>query len=331
MCWPSTERGPHAVASLDPATYRRHGLHGDGRVWGETNCYTDLWIELLHGHGHDPVAMLPFTLAAGFEGDQWTFFKPALSDLYRLYGADVQELALWRPLVDHVVEQVAAGNPVLAEMDAWYLPDTSGSAYRLQRNKTTIAVNEIEVGQQRLGYFHNAGYYALQGEDFRELFQLDGKPHERVLPPYVEFVKWRGGALSNGQLVEASLDCARAHVARIPEVNPFPAFRERFAADLGWLMEADLERFHAYAFATWRQYGACFELAESYLQWLSEHGVDGLNGAAGDLHAIAEGARNLQFQLARAMARKKPLDLAPLKPMEDAWTRAMDVVRPQLG
>src|SRR5688500_2971015 len=69
-----------------PATYRRHALHGADRVWGETNCYTGLLIELVHGLGHEPMAMLGFTLAIDFEGDQWTFFKPAPTYLDELYG-----------------------------------------------------------------------------------------------------------------------------------------------------------------------------------------------------------------------------------------------------
>ena len=95
-----------------PATYVRHPIHGDGRIWAETNCYVDLWIELLHALGRDPVAALPFTLAIDFEGDQWTFFKFPLADLSDLYGLDVQELAIWRPLADHVEEQVTRGRPV---------------------------------------------------------------------------------------------------------------------------------------------------------------------------------------------------------------------------
>ena len=33
---------------LDPATYTRHPLHASDRVWPESNCYVDLWFELLH-------------------------------------------------------------------------------------------------------------------------------------------------------------------------------------------------------------------------------------------------------------------------------------------
>ncbi|HSN21129.1 MAG TPA: DUF1839 family protein, partial [Usitatibacter sp.] len=171
MCWPSTDSAPGLsqarrakvepsrrlqVAPLDPSTYRRHALHGEERIWPETNCYTDLLIELAHGLGFEPLAMLAFTLAVDFEGDQWTFFKPPAADLHELYGFDLQELSVWRPLVEHVAEQVHAGRPVLVELDSWFLPDTAGTAYRLAHVKTTVGVNEIDIGARRLGYFHNA-------------------------------------------------------------------------------------------------------------------------------------------------------------------------------
>ena len=325
MCWPSPESRPLAIAPLDATTYKRHAIHGEDRIWPETNCYTDLLIEVAHGFGHDPAAMLGFTLAIDFEGDQWTFFKPPHADLYALYGFDIQELALWKPLVEHVVEQVARGHPVLVELDSWYLPDTSGSAYRTQHSKTTVGVNEIDLARHRMGYFHNASYYAVQGEDFRQLFHLDGAPHERALPPYVEYIKWRPGfrKLEGAALAEAALALLPAHVARIPRENPFTAFKARFTADLEWLMRSEIARFHAYSFATLRQYGACFELARTHLDWLSGHGVAGLEASAAALGEIAQSAKGFQFQLARSMARGKPLDLAPLDTMGAAWERAM--------
>jgi hypothetical protein len=103
--------------ALDPATYARHAIHATDRVWAETNCYVDVWVELLHAWGFDPIAALPFTVGIDFEGDQWTFFKFPLSDLCQLYALDVQELAIWRPLVQHVDEQLALGRPVLVELD----------------------------------------------------------------------------------------------------------------------------------------------------------------------------------------------------------------------
>ena len=184
-----------------------------------------------------------------------------------------------------------------------------------------------------MGYFHNAGYFELSGDDFREVFQLDGAPHERVLPPYVEFVKFRRGfrAPCDSALVESSLELLRAHLGRAPADNPFARFKERFARDLVDLMDDDIARFHKYSFATLRQYGACYELAETYVRWLGERGVAGLGDIAQAFHDIAEGAKAFQFQLARSMARRKPLDLAPLDTMGGQWDTALGGLTARFG
>ena len=321
------------IAPLQAATYKRHLIHGENRTWAETNCYADLVIELVHGFGFEPIAMLPFTVGIDFEGDQWTFFKPPHGDLYQLYGMDVQELAIWRPLVDHVVEQVAARHPVMVELDSFYLPDTAGTAYKIARTKSTVGVNEIDVDRRFMGYFHNAGYFELQGEDFRDVFQTEGLAHERMLPPYVEFIKWRRDftAPRGKELVDASLGILKRHLTRVPLGNPFERFRERLVADLDWLMKAEIERFHAYSFATLRQYGACFELAETYVRWLGENGIAGLDEVADDFKLISESAKSHQFQLARSMARKKPLDLAPLEAMGARWAHGMGALQARFG
>jgi hypothetical protein len=323
----STEARRRRIAPLEPATYRRHSIHGPDRTWTETNCYTDLLVELVHGLGHEPVAMLPFTLAIDFEGDQWTFFKPSPADLVTLYGLDIQELAIWRPLIAHVEEQVAAGRPVLVELDSFHLPDTAGTAYQLVHQKTTVGVNEIDVEGRYLAYFHNQGYFALQGDDFEKIFRIAG------LPPYVEFVKpvpgfARPGA---GDLVEASLAMLKAHLARAPRDNPFSRFRTRFAEDLEALLAADIDQFHKYSFATLRQYGACFELAETYLRWLADNGVAGLEVSAAAFQQISQAAKAFQFQLARSMARKKPLDLVPLEGMGAQWDVGMTLLQSRYG
>lgn len=324
----SAESARHFVTQLEPSTYRRHGLHDDTRAWPETNCYTDLVIEMVHAFGFEPLAMLPFTLAIDFERDQWTFFKPPARDLFELYGFDVQELAIWRPLAGHVEAEVAAGHPVLVEVDAFYLPDTAGTAYRLAHTKTTVGVNDIDVAARRMDYFHNAGYFRVEGEDFAELLQLDGAPGERVLPPYVEFVKWRDfNAPRGAALAQLSLESMRRQLARAPRANPFRRFKPRFTEDLAWLGGQDIAAFHAYAFANLRQFGACYELAASYLRWLAGHGIASLEAPAADMEAIAQSAKALQFQLARAIARRKPVDLAPLDAMADCWDRALPALR----
>jgi hypothetical protein len=321
------------IIALNAADYQRHAIHGEARTWAETNCYTDVIIELLHSLGFEPRAALPFTLAIDFEGDQWTFFKYPDADLLKLYGLDIQELAVWRPLVQHISDQVEAGRPVLVELDSYFLPDTAGSAYRLAHMKSTVAVNRIDIENRQLGYFHNQGYYELGGQDFTDVFQLDGLVHERMLPPYIEFVKTapRFQKPTGEQRVALSLELLREHLRRMPRTNPFAPFKEKFSGDLEWLMQADIGVFHAYSFATLRQYGACFELSETYLRWLQEHGCSDMAASIEALQQISQQTKAFQFQLARAIARKKPLDLAPLDAMADHWERAMNPLLQHYG
>ena len=63
-------RSDHAVAPVPPLLpglegHRPHPLHGLERNWPETNCYVDLWIEVLHADGREPTAALAFTPVAG--------------------------------------------------------------------------------------------------------------------------------------------------------------------------------------------------------------------------------------------------------------------------
>ena len=297
------------ILPLDPGRYQPHRIHGPNRIWAETNCYVDVWVELLHAWGFDPVAALPFTLALDFEGDQWTFFKFPHEDLYQLFGLDIQELAIWRPLVSHLEEQVTLGRPVLVELDSFYLPDTTGTAYQRDHVKSTVAVIAIDVEEQRLGYFHNQGYHHLSGDDFARVFRLNGAKDPTVLPPYVEFVKRRNTAALNGdELVQTSLQLLRRQLRRLPEVNPFVRFKQRFEADLGWLATEEMETFHQYSFATLRQFGACFELAATYLHWLQERVGKTLVGPIEAFTNLSTGAKTLQFYLARAISRKKSMD-----------------------
>jgi hypothetical protein len=315
------------ILELDPKTYKRHPIHSEERIWAETNCYVDVFIELTHALGHEPIAALPFTFAIDFEGDQWTFFKPPLTDLYDLFGLDVQELALWRPLVAHLEEQVGRGRPVLVELDSFYLPDTHGTAYKTAHVKSTVAVVEIDTAARRLGYFHNQGFYQLESDDFLDVLRLRDPQDAAHLPPYAEFVKRHDRGDENGELVKRSLDLFKRHLQLVPGENPFTSFKARFEQDLHGLLQESLDTFHAYSFATLRQYGACYELSATYLRWLSERGEQGLEEPARALLDISEGAKAFQFQLARAMARRKPLDLAPIDTMGEKWESAVGALR----
>lgn len=313
------------VLTLDPNNYQRHRLHTQERNWAETNCYVDLWIELLHAWGFEPLAAMPFTLAIDFEGDQWTFFKFPLADLWELYGLDVQELAIWRPVISHVEEQIGRGRPVLIELDSYYLPDTAGTAYKIQHQKTTVAAIEIDVQSQRFGYFHGQGYYELHGDDFVNIFNLDGVKHPTVLPPYAEFAKRRLSGVPAGEdLLQGSLKLLRRQLNLLPDANPFEKFKPRFESDLQWLANEPIETFHQYSFATLRQFGSCYEVASTYLNWLQSQGVSQLERSIAAFSELSTGAKTMQFQLARAMTRKKPMDLSVLDQMAATWHTATE-------
>ncbi|MEJ2441235.1 MAG: DUF1839 family protein [Gammaproteobacteria bacterium] len=60
---------------------------------------------------------------------------------------------------------------------------------------------------------------------------------------------------------------------------------------------------------------------------MQQQGEAGLDQAVADIEALSNGAKAYQFQLARAMNRKMPLDLAPLDTMATHWQSAMERLR----
>ena len=317
------------VAGLDPAKYARHFLHGEERAWTETNCYVDLWIETLHGLGLDPVAGLAFCVGIDLEGDQWTFFKYPIRDLEQLYGLEMIELNVWRSLPEQTREQVELGRAVVVELDGYFLPDTAGNSYHNEHVKTSVTVESIDLGARKMTYFHGAGYWALEGADFDGVFRL-GPAAEGVvhLPPYVEVAKLRRWPVLEGEaLTSAVLEQLRRHLARRPKENPFIAYRSKFEKDLVWLKDADLHTFHGYAFATVRQFGACFELLATFGRWLAERAparAPSLTAAATNFDEISSTAKTMQFKLARAVQGKRAVDFAPmLDTLTSSWARGM--------
>jgi len=314
----------YQILDLDPETYERHAIHTQDRDWAETNCYIDIWIELLHGLGHEPIAAMPFTLNIDFEGDQWTFFKFQLSDLQKLYNIEVQELAIWKPLTKHIEGQVAMGRPVLVELDSMYLPDTLGTAYKVAHVKSTVAVNAIDLERQEMGYFHGQGYYHLRGDDFIKVFRLENED-ESYLEPYVEIAKLSNNLPdASDQVVQNSIEILKHQLELIPTDNPFNRFKEKLHEDMNWLKAESLETFHAYSFATLRQFGSCFEQASVYLDWLIKNNETGLEIARDNYKQISEMTKIFQFQLARMMMRGKDVDLSTIDELAKLWRGAVN-------
>jgi len=313
-----------ALLGLEPATYRPHELHSPERQFQETNCYTDLWIELLHAQGFEPLAMLAFCAVVDFEGDQWTFFKPPPEDLARLYGLEVQEFVVYRSLPEHILEQLDLGRSVIVEADAYYLPDTAGRSYREQHEKSSIAVESLDVEGERMRYFHGPGYYEVDGDDYRNVLRLGREFSVDVLPPFIEFVRSdRLAGCPPEQLRGVAAELLDVQIARTPVQNPVSRFGGRLTDDLPHLLENE-QAYHLYAFATVRQCGAAWDAASSFLVWLAA-GEDGETARAAEVFAsLAGAAKMLLFKLARASATGKTLDPAPaIEDMAATWEQAM--------
>ena len=316
-------------AKLDPAAYAPHALHAAERMWPETNCYVDLWIEVLSSFGVSPEAMLGFTLTQDFEGDQLTFFKVPLEDLESLYGIRVTELAIFDDVKGHVAQQIGRGRLCLLEMDSFFMPDTQGVAYRKEHGKTTVAINRLDPERRAMEYFHNGGYFGLQGDDFDGLFQHHLGETDPPFLPYTEFAKFPAVAPGGEHQRDEARRLMRVHFRRRPEENPLRAFSAVFPQQVEAVAERPFGFFHKYAFNTLRQVGANFELLGSHLDWLAPGEFD---HAATQACRISEVAKSVQFQLARAVTRKKfePLATA-LAPAVDAWDSLMDDLGSRIG
>lgn len=303
------------LPGLSPERHRPHPLHAADRCWPETNCYSDLWIELLHTLGLAPEAAFACAVRQDFEGDQFGFTKIPLEDIERLYGLRIQELAIYEPVEQHVARQIARGRLCLVEVDPFFLPDTGTAAYRRQHGKTTIAINRLEACGRRLEYFHNGGYFALSDDDFDGVFQ-EALPDARPFRPYVEYTTLNPLRLDTAELKRRCAEHLERDLARRPLENPIRAFQAALPEQVRQLADRPPQAFHDFAFHNPRLLGANFALLDACLTWLS----DGADPRISACQTIAETAKALQFHVARAVARRRFDHLAEvMEPAAAAW------------
>ena len=317
--------GLRSLSGQSPTGYQPHRLHGNGRTYTESNCYSDILIELLHACGYEPLAAFGHLVRMDFEGDQWTFFKPPPEDLERLFGVDIHEMQPYRPLPVQIAEQIEQGRTLIVELDAWYLPDTVSTSYRTAHVKTSVAADAIDAGSQTLRYFHNGGLHELTGEDYRGVFRI-GSFSDDVLPPFTELVRFDAGPrLQAAELRPVARELLVAHLSRRPVTNPFARFGGQLAAQLPSLLGGGLNEYHAYAFATVRMAGAAFEIAASHAEWLL--GAEA-TPATEAMSEIVDGCKALSFRL----ARRREFDPEPLlTSLAGAWDRAIGALADAIG
>ncbi|MDR5854711.1 DUF1839 family protein [Caballeronia sp. LZ062] len=315
--------------------HRAHALHRGERIWRDGTGPVDLWIELLHGNGLEPHAMLAFTVTQDFEEDQFTLGRPPCEDIEKLYGMQVQELAVFASLEERALVQTRRANTVLVEVDAFFLPDMREHAYRREHVKTTIAIDVIDPNARRLGYFHHSGYHLLHGDDYDGVLRTNaahdadssgaaGTTQGQALFPHAEFVKHVRDALSGTSLAEVSADLLCAHLLRRPMHNPISRWRSAFPAHVETMLERGEAYAHVYARNVMRQLGANFELLAHYLEWMREQGFDIPLSAHVAARTIASEAMSLQCRLARALTHAEhDLCDASFDAMEAAYERVV--------
>jgi hypothetical protein len=301
-----------SLLGLDPSTYQPHPVHRADFGYPETNCWTDVIIELLHAHGREPLAGLGCTLALDHEGDQFTFFKPRPDELEALFGVDVHELQPYRSIHSHVESQLAQGRTLIVEVDGWWLPDTAGTSYRNDHVKTAIAIDTL--ASDRLVYFHNAGLHVLDGEDLERVLVPD------LLPGYVEVVRFDGVRPAPEELPVVARELLRDNLLRRPSRSPFVAFGEQLGRELDEVLALPAAQVHVFAFATTRMAGAAMALAAAHVRWvLGEAGAE----AAEAFDAVSATTRTLTMRL----MRRKPFDPSGLVDALNAdWSRGHELL-----
>lgn len=320
---------PGEALALPP--YSPHAVHAAERHWPQSNCSLDLWITYLHHLGLAPEALMGALVQLDYEHDQFTFCKFESADLASMHGLVLRELAMFDRLQDHVAAQVARGHLVLVELDGFHMPDTRSTSYQREHSKTTIGIEFIDPDKQVLGYFHNAGRYVLQGDDYRALFAIDFVDRQATgaLLPYTEVLQRKRAPLQADVLRTAARAALRQHLQLAPAVNPFLAYQQQYEADLARVIERGNEYFHLYAFNHFRQFGAVFGLLEHFLRWL---GDGALLPLAEHCDQIATQAKLMQFRVVRAVARRKPDDSGRiLSDVAERWDAVIGGLRQHLG
>ncbi len=311
------------LSTLIPEQFSQHSLHQHDRNFRETNCYSDLLIEVIHNLGLNPIACLGFTLASDFEEDQWTFGKPSHDGLQKLYSIRIDELSLYRPLADQMICQVERGAIPLLEVDAYFLPDAAGIDYRQSHAKTTIGITHIDLERKKLRYFHNATFTELADEDFDGVLFPPLSNQAGYLPPYCEILKLnKAMSLPEETLRKLALESAALHFSARRSSNPFEDYAKAITSHQERMIANGHQAYHAYTFVAPRQLGAAHELGATFLQWLNP-ACPSFVSAADDFLKIASLSKTLVLKLARINHTNKPANVESiLAEMQDCWLRA---------
>ena len=274
---------------LDPATYRRHAVHGDGRIWAETNCYVDIWIELLHALGPRAGGRAAVHARDRLRGRSVDVLQVSAAAICSSCTASTcRNSPSGGPLVGAHRGAGRAG-PAGARRARLVLPARHGGHRRTARPRE---VDRRRDGDRSRACGSSATFTARAITSSRATTSPprsacdDADPAR--LPPYVEFVKTHDAP---------SPDAARRDLGRSAAAPPARGAARQPVRSLRAAVRARPRRRSSprtssssisTSFATLRQFGACFELSATYLRWLAAQGETGLEDAAAAFRTISE-------------------------------------------
>ena len=191
----------------------------------------------------------------------------------------------------------------------------------------------IDVDPRRLGYFHNAGYFELGGDDFDGVLGCGGDTRPDALPPYVEAVRFDGGRPLGGfELPATAIEILRTHLDRAPESNPIMRLGKQLRADVTALARAGSS-----TSSTGTRSGPSASAAPTPSS--PRPSCAGSTRATAEVSRtppsrsgeVASGAKTLEFVFARVVHGRNAACEEILGEMEAGWERAMTVLRARYG
>ncbi len=130
-------RGMVSLFGHDPATYTPHWLHAGDRTYLETNCFTDIVIELLHARGDEPAGGARVVRPDGLRERPVDVLQAVCRWTSRSSSAWTSTRCSRTGRSPSRSRSCSAlGRTMTVELDAWYLPDTAATSYGNAHVKT---------------------------------------------------------------------------------------------------------------------------------------------------------------------------------------------------
>ena len=197
-------------------------------TYTETNCYTDILIELLHARGDEPLAALGLHAADGLRGRPVDVLQAAperpRSAVRRSTSTRCSRTGR---CPSRSPSRSRRGRTMIVELDSWYLPDTAATSYRTRaREDSVVARGDRPRGRAAALLPQRRRSTSSSGEDYRGVFRLGREFSGDVLPPV-----HRARPLRRRPAAARATSCASAaREAAAPRTRAPPGRRTRSSA-----------------------------------------------------------------------------------------------------